>query len=67
MDEPTEELNRGRPRTTFGTILMAAMIGLADALGWDRPRDRGEIVQLAPDLDTGDLPLDFGPLPPLDS
>ncbi len=45
-------------------LLMAAMVGLREGLGWERPPD--ETVMLAPDLTTGDLPLGFGPLPPLD-
>jgi len=44
-------------------ILMAAMVGFIDALGWERPPT--EVVQLAPDLNSGDIPLEFGDLPPL--
>jgi hypothetical protein len=43
---------------------MAAMVGLREGLGWERPPD--ETVMLAPNLTTGDLPLGFGLLPPLD-
>lgn len=48
------------------SILMAAFVGLSKALGWDDKAPGEEIVVLAPDLDTGDLDLDFGDLPPLD-
>lgn len=43
---------------------MAAMVGLVEALGYER--EPQGVVQFASDLDTGDLPLDFGPLPPID-
>lgn len=46
-------------------MLMAAMLGLVDALGWERPKD--EIVEVADAPSTGDdLRLHFGHLPPLD-
>lgn len=46
-------------------MLMAAMLGLVDALGWERPKD--EIVEVADAPATGDdLDLDFRHLPPLD-
>ncbi len=48
------------------TLLVAAMVGLTKALGWDDKAPSDEIVVLAPDLDTGDLELAFGDLPPLD-
>ncbi|MFT7597954.1 MAG: hypothetical protein ACI8TP_000874 [Acidimicrobiales bacterium] len=47
-----------------GSVLMAAMLGLADAMGHDR--ERVDIVEAASDDHTGDLPLDFGDLRPLD-
>lgn len=43
---------------------MAAMLGLVDALGFERAVE--ETVQLAEGFSTSDLPLGFGPLPPLD-
>ena len=63
---PTEDLDRpfGRGRGAASQILMAAMLGLSDAFGWERPPT--DIVQVAPDLTTGDLPLSFGDLPPFD-
>lgn len=45
-------------------VLMAAMVGLREGLGFERPTE--QTIVLAPDLTTGDLPLGFGPLPPLD-
>jgi hypothetical protein len=45
-------------------LLMAAMVGLREGLGFERPTE--QTVVLAPNLTTGDLPLGFGPLPPLD-
>ncbi len=53
-----------RPRGTAAQLVMAVMLGLVDAFGFERAPT--ETVQLAPDLTTGDLPLGFGPLPPLD-
>jgi hypothetical protein len=55
------------PRTTprhGGSILMAAMIGLAEALGWDP--EPTEIAQPASPANGLDLDLRFGSLPPLD-
>ncbi len=43
---------------------MAAMLGLADALGWDR--ETADIVHPADPADGEGLDLDFGDLPPLD-
>lgn len=51
-------------RGTAAKVLMAAMVGLVEALGYER--EPQGVVQFASDLDTGDLPLDFGPLPPID-
>lgn len=45
-------------------VLMAAMVGLREGLGFERPTE--VTIVLAPDLTTGDLPLGFGALPPLD-
>lgn len=57
---------RTKPRHG-GSILMAAMLGLADALGFDRDeRDPTEMVQPAQPRDRPDLDLDFGDLAPLD-
>lgn len=73
MTEPAQEFD-GRPGVvrsaarhgSASSILMAAMLGLRDALGMEKPEE--EIVHLAPDLNTGDLglDLDFGDLDPLD-
>ncbi len=63
-----ETPRRSRPKRRgsgmAGQMLMAAMLGLVDALGWERPPSA--VVQLAPDLNTGDLDLAFGDLPPFD-
>ena len=61
-----DSLPETRPRRRIGakSILMAAMLGLVDALGWERPPS--EIVRLSPDLTTGDLDLEFDGLDPLD-
>ncbi len=53
-----------RPRPN-GSILMAAMLGLANALGMEPTTEPSEMVQPADPLD-GDLDLDFGSLRPLD-
>ena len=47
-----------------GSILMAAMIGIADALGWDQQEEIPAIVADAPG-EPPDLDLTFGPLDPL--
>lgn len=53
---------RAQPK---GSILMAAMLGLANALGLEPKTEPSEMVQPAePHRD--DLDLDFGSLPPLD-
>ena len=44
---------------------MAAMLGLVDALGWERPKNEIVHVADAPSTGTG-IRLDFGHLPPLD-
>lgn len=54
------------PRTTprhGGSILMAAMLGLADALGFDR--EQPEVVQVAEVSNGPEIDLHFGDLPPL--
>jgi hypothetical protein len=60
-----DEVAPPRKRGTASSMLMAAMLGLVDALGWERPKD--EIVEVADAPSTGDdLRLHFGHLPPLD-
>ena len=64
MADAAPEVVRRRPRHG-GSILMAAMLGLADALGM-APENDSEMVQPAnPDRGDG-LDLRFGDLPPLD-
>lgn len=48
-----------------GSILMAAMLGLANALGMEQKDEPSEMVQPADPLDD-DLDLVFGSLRPLD-
>lgn len=57
---------RARRRGTASSMLMAAMIGVAEALGYERPSE--ETVQVC-DASPGDdlLPLTFGSLDPLDN
>jgi len=71
--DPIDRVPVGRPskpskpskRSIAASILMAAMFGLADALGWERTT--GEIVEVADAPSGGDgLDLRFGLLPPLD-
>ncbi len=52
------------PARPNGSILMAAMLGLANALGMEPRNEPTEMVQPADPLDD-DLRLDFGSLPPL--
>lgn len=55
------------PRTTprhGGSIIMAAMIGIAEALGLDP--EPSEVTQPAAPASGPDLDLDFGGLDPLD-
>lgn len=54
---------RTKPRHG-GSILMAAMLGLADGLGFDR--EQPEIVHPADATNGQGLDLHFGDLPPLD-
>lgn len=63
---PEPPAARVRRRGTASSMLMAAMIGVAEALGYDRPSEETVQVSEAP---TGDdvLPLTFGPLDPLDN
>ena len=61
---PAEDLFKQRQTKNRGSILMAAMLGLAQALGFENARER--TVQLADaSMDDG-LDLWFGDLPPLD-
>lgn len=55
-----------KPSGTGTELLAAAMFGLADALGYERPR-REDTVQVA-DAPIGNdqIPLDFGRLEPLE-
>lgn len=62
--EPAVALPVPPPRPN-GSILMAAMIGLANALGMEPKHEPTEMSQPANPLDDG-LDLDFGSLPPLD-
>lgn len=52
------------PARPNGSILMAAMLGLANALGMEPKNEPTEMVQPAEPLDDG-LDLDFGGLPSL--
>lgn len=64
--EPTRPEARPNPRTS-SSVLMAAMLGLADAMGFERPRT--ELVTMAEAASgEGDdaLIIGFGPLEPLD-
>ena len=62
---PSGEAEPPPKRGVASSILMAAMLGLVDALGWERPKD--EIVVVADTPSSGDgLRLDYGHLPPLD-
>ena len=53
------------PPRPNGSILMAAMLGLANALGMERTTEPTEMAQPAEPLGDG-LDLDFGSPPPLD-
>lgn len=62
-DIPSELLLLRRT-SNRGSVLMAAMLGLAQALGWENNRE--QTVEIAEaDIDIG-LRLTFGELPPLD-
>lgn len=70
-DAPELEPTRPEPRPnqrTSSSVLMAAMLGLADAMGFERPRT--ELVTMAEahsgEGDDDALILGFGPLDPLD-
>ena len=75
MSMPTGESTAGSPGQPValrlppprpnGSILMATMIGLANALGMERPDEPTEMTQASEPLDDG-LGLDFGVLRPLD-
>jgi hypothetical protein len=62
---PNHSQQDPRRRGTVAMMLMAAMIGLAEALGWERPSQ--DTVEVA-DSPTGDdgLKLDYRHLEPLD-
>lgn len=69
-DAPELEPTRPEPRPnqrTSSSVLMAAMLGLADAMGFERPRT--ELVTMA-EAHTGEgddaVIIGFGPLDPLD-
>ena len=66
-DEPGRQAARPSRRPGTGAeILAAAMFGLADAMGYERPRP-DEVVQVADaPIGNDDLPLDFGRLEPLE-
>ena len=52
-------------RGKASSMLMAAMVGLVDALGWERPKEETVEVANAPIGDDG-LILDYRHLEPLD-
>lgn len=54
-----------RKRGAASSVLMAAMLGLVDALGWERPKDDTVEVVNAPIGDDG-LILDYRHLEPLE-
>ena len=62
--EPAVYLVTPRPTKNRGSILMAAMLGLAQALGFENVRE--QTVQLADAAGNADLDLVFGDLPPLE-
>lgn len=64
--DPISVATRRHPRRAgmAAQVLMAAMVGLREGLGFERPTEA--TIVLAQNLTTGDLPLGFGPLPPLD-
>lgn len=66
VSEPTRPAARPNQRTS-SSVLMAAMLGLADGMGFERPRT--ELVTMA-EAHSGEgddaLILGFGPLDPLD-
>lgn len=65
-DEPQNELRREPRRAGLAAqLLMAAMVGLREGLELGR-HDPEQTVMLADGFSTKDLPLGFGPLPPLD-
>lgn len=63
---PVEPAARPNQRTS-SSVLMAAMLGLADAMGFERPRTELVTMAEAHSGEDGDaLILGFGPLDPLD-
>ena len=63
-ETPVTRRHRPRGSSLAGQMMMAAMLGLVDALGWERPPSA--VVQIAGDLHSGTIDLLFGDLPPLD-
>lgn len=53
-----------RRTSTRGSILIAAMVGLAQALGWENIRE--QTVEVATAEIDGGINLHFGNLPPLE-
>ncbi len=64
LPAPSESLFKERRTRNGGSFLMAAMLGLAQALGFENTKER--TVQLAEASRNDDLDLRFGDLPPLD-
>ena len=58
-------VRRRRGRGTASSLLMAAMLGLVEALGWEKPKDETVEVADAP-TGNGDLQLDYRHLDRLD-
>ena len=68
LDDPSPDAPRpkeGHKRGMASSILMAAMLGLVDALGWERPKDQTVEVADAPIGNDG-LVLDYRHLEPLE-
>ncbi len=63
IERPFNPGPRTKPRHG-GSFVMAAMLGLAEALGWDP--EPSEVTQPAAPSDDSGLDLDFGDLPPLE-
>jgi len=57
------ELVRKRRTSNRGSLVMAAMLGLAEVLGWENNRE--QTVEIASAGTDAGLGLSFGPLPPL--
>ncbi len=54
------------PPRTSSSVLMAAMLGLADAMGFERPRTEMVTMAAAEPTEGDALIIGFGPLDPLD-